>query len=107
MIWLLSILWQGWNSHDRRLLALIMKASCPASSPNEQPLQKTLWEGFYPRQLARPASKRAGNRLHDGSFRDIKESLRAFMKRNRKKWIKPAAKYVPIFFECTCYAAAV
>jgi hypothetical protein len=29
------------------------------------------------------------------------------MKRNRKKWIKPAAKYVPIFFECTCYAAAV
>ena len=53
------------------------------------------------------ASKRAGNTLHDGSFRDIKESLRAFMKRKRKKWIKPAAKYVPIFFECTCYAAAV
>jgi hypothetical protein len=47
------------------------------------------------------------NTLHDDSFRDIKESLRAFMKRNRKKWIKPAAKYVPIFFECTCYAAAV
>jgi hypothetical protein len=69
--------------------------------------RKTLPKGFYAGQLARLASKRAGNRLHDGSFRDIKESLRAFMKRNRKKWIKPAAKYVPIFFECTCYAAAI
>ena len=26
MICLLSTLWQGWNLHDRRLLALIIKA---------------------------------------------------------------------------------
>lgn len=29
------------------------------------------------------------------------------MKNSKKKWIKPAMKHVPIFFECTCYAAAV
>ena len=29
------------------------------------------------------------------------------MKSTRKKWIKPVATYVPIFFECTCYAGAV
>ena len=30
-----------------------------------------------------------------------------FMKRNKKRWIKPTLKTVPIFFECTCYAGAV
>ncbi len=25
----------------------------------------------------------------------------------KKQWIKPALKDVPIFFECTCYAAAI
>lgn len=29
------------------------------------------------------------------------------MKNTRKKWIKPAVKDVPIFFECTCYAGAI
>jgi len=24
----------------------------------------------------------------------------------KKRWIKPALKDVPIFFECTCYAGA-
>ena len=26
---------------------------------------------------------------------------------NKKRWTKPSIKTVPIFFECTCYAAAV
>jgi hypothetical protein len=30
-----------------------------------------------------------------------------FMRRNKKRWIKPRLKTVPIFFECTCYAGAV
>ncbi|TCO94122.1 hypothetical protein EV701_103211 [Chthoniobacter flavus] len=25
----------------------------------------------------------------------------------KKRWTKPSIKTVPIFFECTCYAAAV
>ncbi len=25
----------------------------------------------------------------------------------KKQWVKPVMKDVPIFFECTCYAAAV
>jgi hypothetical protein len=25
---------------------------------------------------------------------------------NKKKWVKPALRDVPIFFECTCYAGA-
>jgi hypothetical protein len=29
------------------------------------------------------------------------------MKSTKKKWIKPAVKTVPIFFECTCYAGAI
>jgi hypothetical protein len=29
------------------------------------------------------------------------------MKTTKKKWIKPAMKDVPIFFECTCYAGAI
>jgi hypothetical protein len=29
------------------------------------------------------------------------------MKSTRKKWVKPALKNVPIFFECTCYAGAI
>jgi hypothetical protein len=30
-----------------------------------------------------------------------------FMRRTKKRWIKPTLKTVPIFFECTCYAGAV
>jgi hypothetical protein len=29
------------------------------------------------------------------------------MKKAKKRWIKPAMKDVPIFFECTCYAGAI
>jgi hypothetical protein len=29
------------------------------------------------------------------------------MKRKRKRWIKPALKAMPIFFECTSYAGAI
>ena len=29
------------------------------------------------------------------------------MKSTKKKWVKPEAKDVPIFFECTCYAGAI
>ena len=29
------------------------------------------------------------------------------MKSTKKKWVKPAVKDVPIFFECTCYAGAI
>jgi hypothetical protein len=29
------------------------------------------------------------------------------MKSSKKKWVKPAVKNVPIFFECTCYAGAI
>ena len=29
------------------------------------------------------------------------------MKSTTKKWVKPAVKDVPIFFECTCYAGAI
>ncbi len=25
----------------------------------------------------------------------------------KKQWVKPSMKDVPIFFECTCYAGAV
>ena len=30
-----------------------------------------------------------------------------FMKRYKKRWIKPTLKTVPIFFECTCYAGSI
>jgi hypothetical protein len=30
-----------------------------------------------------------------------------FMKRTKKRWIKPMLKTVPIFFECTCYAGSI
>jgi hypothetical protein len=30
-----------------------------------------------------------------------------FMKAQKKRWIRPAWKEVPIFFECTCYAGAI
>ena len=30
-----------------------------------------------------------------------------FMMRNKKRWLKPTLKTVPIFFECTCYAGSV
>lgn len=33
--------------------------------------------------------------------------INTLMKSTRKKWIKPAVKDVPIFFECTCYAGAI
>lgn len=29
------------------------------------------------------------------------------MKRTKRRWLKPAFKHIPIFFECTCYAGAV
>jgi hypothetical protein len=32
---------------------------------------------------------------------------RAWMKSTKKRWVKPAVKSVPIFFECTCYAGAI
>ncbi len=40
-------------------------------------------------------------------MRDRPMTPAGFMKRNKKRWIKPTLKTVPIFFECTCYAGAV
>lgn len=29
------------------------------------------------------------------------------MNKPKKRWVKPAVREVPIFFECTCYAGVV
>jgi hypothetical protein len=65
------------------------------------------WIEFHESREWNAAATSASLKNNLTHMRDRPMRATGFMRQNKKRWIKPTLKTVPIFFECTCYAGAL